>query len=1181
MASETHSAPRRRPWLAIVLFTLAALMLCACTAIVWMLATESGTRMLLSLLGRQQGIEATDVRGTLVDRLEVGQLTLHAGENTIRITGARLRWQPWRLREHQLLVEQMAVRTLAIELPPPKDEKPPQLPASLDLPFRLSIGKLEVGSLTLARSGKPLLRAADAVLSLHYDGRRHQLQLQQLRVLPDGAAAVSGRLSGSVSLEAKPPYALSGEWQLSGRHAQGQAEGTLALGGTLENIDARVALALARERARARLDGTVALRPFAEQAFAGAELRASQLDLASLVNGLPHTRIDATVTMAAPGRGRFSLRNTLPGALDRERLPVATASGTVALSADGFALSSLKVNDGEFSGDVARHGSDRWTVGGQLRGLRVSDWRKLDGLPELVLNGHIDADGRPGPKPRGKIAFTLDGTRIGAQRVSGGGKLALDEVSLTVERLALKSGTNRLDADGRLDLAGGDLHFSLQAPALSELGSGYGGALQASGRLYGRFDRPTLEADWRISALRTRQGLAAASAEGKLLASRQLDAPLQLRLNARRIALRGKEVDSVDVQVDGSFAAHRLRLALQSADDRLAIDASGGVDTLDAAAQWRGELSRAQLDGRLALRTEAPAALTLGAQGLAVNELRIASDFGRIVIAQLRQDSQKLSSRGRIDALRLAPLLARWPQSAIADTDLTLTGDWDIVLPVASGAPAPAGSVRLRRMNGDVVLGGDERLPLGLQVLQADAHAVGERIALTLEAQGRQLGKIAFGGSVARRGDTLLPQENAALDGVLEMELPSIAAIAGLLSPAVLASGSLSARLSVTGSVSDPRLDGRVDGRELRVLLADNGLTLQQGRLEALLAGDTLTLRELSFAGGDGQGRVTLSGPLQLAGGHAAGALAWRMVRFVAFDRVDRKLQLSGDGRVKLAEGRVDLSGEVKVDRAFFDVGRTDAPELSDDVQVLGRKKPAQRALAFGLDLAVVLGDQIRLQGRGLDARIAGTLRVVSSPGEALAAKGEVQVVQGTYKAYGRELTIERGVLRFDGPPGNPALDIRAMRRGTEVEAGVSIVGTAQSPRISLVSEPQVPDAEKLSWLVLGQGLSNTSGAQVGMLQEAAGSLLTQGAAAGVQSQIASAVGLDTIAVSRSQDNLQQRIVTLGKRVSSRLYVSYQQGLEVASSIVLLRYTLSPRVTVEAETGTRSVFSLFYNFSFD
>ncbi len=100
-------------------------------------------------------------------------------------------------------------------------------------------------------------------------------------------------------------------------------------------------------------------------------------------------------------------------------------------------------------------------------------------------------------------------------------------------------------------------------------------------------------------------------------------------------------------------------------------------------------------------------------------------------------------------------------------------------------------------------------------------------------------------------------------------------------------------------------------------------------------------------------------------------------------------------------------------------------------------------------------------------------------------------------------------------------------------------------------------------------------------MQDAAASLLTQNAAASVQSQIAGSLGLDSITLSRRPDNVQQRIITLGKRISSRLYLSYQQGLQAAGAVVLLRYTLSRRITVEAETGTRSVFSLFYNFSFD
>ncbi len=231
--------------------------------------------------------------------------------------------------------------------------------------------------------------------------------------------------------------------------------------------------------------------------------------------------------------------------------------------------------------------------------------------------------------------------------------------------------------------------------------------------------------------------------------------------------------------------------------------------------------------------------------------------------------------------------------------------------------------------------------------------------------------------------------------------------------------------------------------------------------------------------------------------------------------------------------------------------------------------------------MTVGLGEQLRLRGRGINASLGGAVRVRSEAGGALSVVGLMQVTRGTYRAYGRELTIERGMARFDGAPTNPALDIRAMRRGTAVEAGVAIGGSALAPRVTLVSEPPVPDAEKLSWLVLGQGLSTASGNDADVLQSAAASLLSHSAAAGVQVQIASALGVDSVSLSKSQDTLQKNIVTLGKRLSSKLYMSYQQGLQTAGAAVLLRYTLSPRLAIEAEAGTRSVLSLFYNISFD
>ena len=55
-------------------------------------------------------------------------------------------------------------------------------------------------------------------------------------------------------------------------------------------------------------------------------------------------------------------------------------------------------------------------------------------------------------------------------------------------------------------------------------------------------------------------------------------------------------------------------------------------------------------------------------------------------------------------------------------------------------------------------------------------------------------------------------------------------------------------------------------------------------------------------------------------------------------------------------------------------------------------------------------------------------------------------------------------------------LDIEALRTGEQVEAGVKVAGTAQRPRIDLVSYPDVSDVEKLSWLLLGRGPDGSGG---------------------------------------------------------------------------------------------------------
>jgi len=172
-------------------------------------------------------------------------------------------------------------------------------------------------------------------------------------------------------------------------------------------------------------------------------------------------------------------------------------------------------------------------------------------------------------------------------------------------------------------------------------------------------------------------------------------------------------------------------------------------------------------------------------------------------------------------------------------------------------------------------------------------------------------------------------------------------------------------------------------------------------------------------------------------------------------------------------------------------------------------------------------------------------------------------------------------VLIFDGPIDNPALQITAWRRNQAVEAGVQLTGTVRAPRVQLVSQPPVPEAEQLSWLVLGRAPTDVTKADLGLLQAAAAALLARGDQLPLDRRLARTFGLDEVSF-RGSGEVQDRVLAVGKRLSDRLYVSYEQGLgTVASNLVKLDYSLSRRWSLRAETGTSSGWGLFYRFSWD
>jgi translocation and assembly module TamB len=192
-----------------------------------------------------------------------------------------------------------------------------------------------------------------------------------------------------------------------------------------------------------------------------------------------------------------------------------------------------------------------------------------------------------------------------------------------------------------------------------------------------------------------------------------------------------------------------------------------------------------------------------------------------------------------------------------------------------------------------------------------------------------------------------------------------------------------------------------------------------------------------------------------------------------------------------------------------------------------------------------------------------------------------VRTVAGTYLAYGRKLDIERGILRFAGAVDNPTVEILALLKNQEVEAGVLVTGSVLNPRVTLASRPNVPDPEKLSWLLLGHGMDRSNAAQAAILQSATLAMMDSTGVGRSGARIQQLFELDQLSVGAG-DDLQSGVLSIGKRLTQDLYVALEQGFSSAGSFISVSLLFGRSWVLRARTDVDGgAIDFFYTWRFD
>ena len=79
---------------------------------------------------------------------------------------------------------------------------------------------------------------------------------------------------------------------------------------------------------------------------------------------------------------------------------------------------------------------------------------------------------------------------------------------------------------------------------------------------------------------------------------------------------------------------------------------------------------------------------------------------------------------------------------------------------------------------------------------------------------------------------------------------------------------------------------------------------------------------------------------------------------------------------------------------------------------------------------------------------------------------------------------------------------------------------------------------------------------------------------------LAGALHLDEIGL-RGSSTVSEQFLTVGKRVSDRLYVVFEQSLGGAENLLRLELSLTERIALRAQAGTTSSVGVYYRYHWD
>ena len=223
--------------------------------------------------------------------------------------------------------------------------------------------------------------------------------------------------------------------------------------------------------------------------------------------------------------------------------------------------------------------------------------------------------------------------------------------------------------------------------------------------------------------------------------------------------------------------------------------------------------------------------------------------------------------------------------------------------------------------------------------------------------------------------------------------------------------------------------------------------------------------------------------------------------------------------------------------------------------------------LAIDLRVKTPRDTWVQLEDGSIEFR--GDIQVSKVAYESISLVGTLESVRGWYSFHGRKFSLERGYIYFTGQtPVDPSLDIVMRHTVQEYRVDIVLGGTANSPELTLRSEPTLEQADVLALLMFGKTTNALTSGEKSSLQSQALQTAAGYIANDLRQSLAKSLGIDNLELDVGE-TLNKSRIGAGTYVRENVFVSTSQQLgEVNNQEFAIEYSLSENWQIKASTTT-------------